>query len=200
MEKIISQPVFKDSILESITQSISLPELKKKEDIYLALLESIVSQQVSIKAADTIFKRFLALFENNYPHAHILHETETDLLRSAGLSGQKAQYLKNVAKFSIENGLEVEKIESLSTSEIITYLTQIKGVGKWTVEMILIFSLCHPDIFSVDDLVIRQVMIKLYNLNAQDKHLKSKLIEISDNWKPNRSLACRYLWRWKDNL
>lgn len=187
-----------DPLLKSVIDKTTFTLGPKTNDLYLTILESIVSQQLSIKAADTIFKRFLALFEHQYPHQEQVLALDLSVLRSVGLSGQKASYLKNVARFSLDQGLSVKLIEPMTDEEIIKYLTQIKGVGKWTVEMLLMFALHRPDVLPVDDLGIQQAMIKLYRLNETGKDLKTRMVEIAEPWRPYRTLACKYLWKWKD--
>lgn len=187
-----------DSILAKIIEVT--PTFKKvdwQEDVYLALLESIVSQQISVKAADSIFKRLREAFPANYPDATQLLAKSDDELRNCGLSGSKVNYVRNVAGFHLEKGIYFETLSQMSDEEIIAYLTPIKGVGRWTVEMLLMFVMNRPDVFPVDDLVIRQKMIKAYNLTDTGKPLYKKLYEIADTWRPHRTLACRYLWRWQ---
>lgn len=189
-----------DARLQAITEQIDLPTLSPQTDMYVVLLESIVSQQLSVKAADTIFKRFLGLFENNYPNPTTLLKFSLDELRAVGLSRQKASYLQAVAQFHQTKGMDYTTLKDKTDEEIIQYLTQIKGVGKWTVEMLLIFALQRPDVFAVDDLGIRQAITKLYGLQEAGKELSQKMLALAENWKPQRSLACRYLWRWKDSM
>ncbi|GAB3956335.1 3-methyladenine DNA glycosylase AlkA [Spirosoma harenae] len=170
------------------------------DDVYLALLESIVSQQISVKAADAIFARFRALFPDNYPHANALLLKTTDELRSAGLSAQKINYMQSVAEFSLVNSIERAHLDTMTDEEIVQYLLPIKGVGRWTVEMLLMFVLNRPDVFPIDDLVIRQRMILAYPDQTQGltgKALYKVLHEIADSWRPHRTTASRYLWRWK---
>ncbi len=188
-----------DATLQLVTEQIDLPALAQNQDVYYALLESIVSQQLSVKAADTIFKRFLTLFADNYPKPEALKALEIEVLRDVGLSRQKAAYLQAVAEFQLTQGIDFEILVAKTEDEIIAYLTTIKGVGKWTVEMLLIFVLQRPDVLSVDDLGIQQGIKRLYKLTAEGKELKKQMLELGENWRPNRSLACRYLWRWKDN-
>ncbi len=183
-----------DKILQDLTEQIDLPALLPQQDVYVALLESIVSQQLSVKAADTIFNRFLALFEAQYPTPEVLAGLDTEVLRAVGLSRQKSSYLKAVAEFHISYGIDYQALAGKENEEIIKHLTQIKGVGKWTVEMLLIFVLQRPDVFSVDDLGIQNAIKKLYNLTLAGKELKKEMLALAENWKPNRSLACRYLW------
>lgn len=170
------------------------------DDVYLALLESIVSQQISVKAADAIFARFRALFPDNYPHADALLLKTTDELRSAGLSFQKIKYLQSVAEFSLEKPIDRAHLDPMTDEEIVRYLVPIKGVGRWTVEMLLMFVMNRPDVFPIDDLVIRQRMVRAYpeqTAGLTGKALYKVLHEIADAWRPYRTEASRYLWRWK---
>jgi DNA-3-methyladenine glycosylase II len=180
------------------------------DDVYLALLESIVSQQISVKAADAIFARFRALFPDNYPQADALLLKTTDELRSAGLSFQKIKYLQSVAAFSLiqsdaapahgRASLDRAHLDTLTDEEVVQYLLPIKGVGRWTVEMLLMFVLDRPDVLPIDDLVIRQRMILAYPEQTNGltgKALYRVLQDIAEPWRPYRTTASRYLWRWK---
>src|SRR5690606_35491475 len=121
----------------------------------LSLLQAIVDQQLSVKAAATIWKRFISLFGDGYPHPEVLLALSPQTLRSVGLSGQKTGYLKNIASFSLEKTLDYRKLRAMDDETLINYLTQIKGVGRWTAEMILMFTLTRPDVFPIDDLGIQ---------------------------------------------
>lgn len=182
-----------------LIEHISMPDFTPSGKVYFDLLESIVSQQLSVKVASVIFNRFCDLFPDQYPHPDLLATMETSLLRTAGLSAQKASYLQNVATFSLQYDLENHNWAEMSDEEIIAFLTRIKGVGTWTTEMILIFTLGRLDVFPIDDLGIQQAMIKLYNLDRKDRNFKKLMIEAAEEWRPYRSVATRYLWRWKDN-
>jgi DNA-3-methyladenine glycosylase II len=188
----------KEPNIRRLINSIDLPEHRPSGRIYYDLLESIVSQQLSVKAADTIFKRFLTLFPDGYPHPEMLLACDQDQLRAVGLSNQKAGYLKNVARFSTEFDLENHHWNVLSDQEVIRLLSQIKGVGVWTVEMLLMFTLGRPDVLPVDDLGIQQGMQRLFGLQESGRDLKKKMVELAEPWRPYRTLACRYLWRFKD--
>lgn len=181
------------------------PPLKRvpKQDVYESLISSIVSQQLSVKAAATIHGRFIALFADAYPDAEQLLSMKQEQLRAVGLSRQKASYIQNVAKFFREEKLLDQNWKNYSDEEVIAKLTQIKGVGKWTVQMILMFSLKRPDVFPIDDLGIRNAMMRLYELEGVypkdrkgQKALYARLSEIALAWSPYRTLACRYLWKW----
>lgn len=188
----------KDKVLKKIIERVGDINSSQNQDLYFSLLKAIVSQQLSIKAADTIWQRFLALFKNEYPHAQVVLKMKDDKLRAVGLSFQKAGYIKNIARFSIENTLEYQKLKTKSDAELIDYLVQIKGVGRWTVEMVLMFSLNREDVFPIDDLGIQNGIKHLYELDLEKKELLKKLESIAENWRPHRTLACRYIWRYKD--
>lgn len=198
-QKEINTYLSQDERLASIIASVELPRLQGDGDVYAALIRSIVSQQLSTKAAATIYNRFLNLFENHYPNKDVVIAFSEEQLRSVGLSRQKANYIKNVAHFflEIEKDREIDWA-SMTDEAIITYLTQIKGVGKWTVEMMLMFTLQRLDVLPLDDLAIRNRMIKLYDVQAKGKQIKVELTSIAESWRPYRSVACRYLWQWTD--
>jgi DNA-3-methyladenine glycosylase II len=163
-------------------------------DIYHALLSSIVSQQLSTKVVKVIWKRFTDLFVDGYPTAEALLAKEHELLRKVGLSNNKVRYVKNVAEFKMSHDMSYDYFEQLTDEEIITYLTKIKGVGKWTVQMILMFPMNRPNVFPEDDLGIQNVMKSLYNIELEKKELKLKMNEIAEVWSPYRSIASKYLW------
>ena len=189
----------KQKKLGEVIDSIILPEREHTDDLYLGLIRSIVSQQLSVKAANTIYNRFLDLFVDRYPHSNDLLNKEDDVLRSVGMSRQKTQYVKNVAQFFKDKDLFNKKWEDESNESIIKLLTEIKGVGQWTVEMILMFVLSRQDILPVLDLGIQQAMIELYGIKDEKKALHQKMEKISKPWKPYRSIACLYLWAMKDS-
>lgn len=164
-------------------------------DIYHSLLSSIVSQQLSTKVVKVIWKRFTDLFPDRYPSAELLLAKDHEVLRAIGLSNSKANYVKNVAEFSLGNTMSFDYLQRMSDEEIIEYLTRIKGVGRWTVQMILMFPMDRPNVFPVDDLGIQNSMKKLYKIDLEKKELKQKMIEISSAWEPYKTLASKYLWK-----
>jgi DNA-3-methyladenine glycosylase II len=172
----------------------------RSEDLYFKLLSAIVSQQLSTKAAATIFRRFTELFPANYPHPHLLQETSDETLRGAGLSFQKIGYVRNVADFAAAGKLEHATIDALEDEPLILHLTQIKGVGRWTVEMLLMFALERPDVMPLDDLGIQNAMKRHYSLEETGKPLRAKMLAIAENWRPYRTIACKYLWQSLDNM
>jgi len=186
----------KDKILfEAITSLKTEIRPELDIDIYHSLLSSIVSQQLSVKVVKIIWNRFTDLFVDGYPDAESLLSKEHDLLRKIGLSNNKANYVKNVAEFYLENDMSFDYLQTLSDEQIIEYLTQIKGVGKWTVQMILMFPMDRPNVFPVDDLGIQNSMKKLYAIDLEKKELKIRMNEISLNWHPYKTLASKYLWK-----
>ena len=173
-------------------------QIQPNPDLYFILIRSIVSQQLSIKAASTIFDRFLCLFPKKYPNAKKILKLDNEKLRAAGLSYQKASYIKAVATYALTHDLTSQHIDKLSNEEIILELTAIKGVGKWTVEMILIFGLKRPDVFPYDDLIVKNRIITLYHISSKGKQLKTDCHQIAEHWKPYRSIASLFLWESKN--
>jgi len=188
----------KDARLSAVLRNTRIAPLEPSGNVYYELLNSIVSQQLSTRAANTIFSRFCALFPDNYPMPVPLISMQTEQLRAVGLSNQKAAYLKNVAAFALDNNFDNMSWNSMSDEDIQKLLIQIKGVGKWTTEMVLIFTLGRPDIFPIDDFGIQQAMIKLCGLTSTGKNLHNDMLQHSEEWRPYRSTASRLLWRWKD--
>ena len=189
----------KDKVLAGILKKDS-HALSLQKNIPLRLMASIISQQLSTKVAAIIFDRFVALYPAKKPTIQKVLDTPEETLRGIGISYAKINYIYSVANFCLEHKITDKKIQKLSNEDIIELLTQIKGVGKWTVEMLLMFSLGREDVFAVDDLGIQQAMTKLYNLDpTHKKQLKIDMLERSKAWSPYRTYACLHLWRWKDD-
>lgn len=174
-------------------------ELTFHKNIPLRLMASIMSQQLSTKVAAVIFRRFLELYNGKEPKPQQVLDTPHETLRGIGLSNAKVTYVHNVARFCMEHKVTDKKLLAMSNEDIITFLVQIKGVGQWTVEMLLMFTLGREDVFPIDDLGIQQAIVGLYNLEGLDKKaLKEKMVQIAAKWQPYRTYACLHLWRWKD--
>jgi len=190
----------KDKKLKKIIEQQEPYVLVKRKNVHLHLCNSIMSQQLSTKVADVFQKRFLNLYSGKTPTAAQIAATPFETLRGIGLSNAKANYVLNVCNFFIEENITDARIHKMSNEELIKYLTQIKGIGQWTVEMVLMFTLGREDVFALDDLGIQQAICKLYKIDATDKKaMKEKMLSISKKWSPYRTYACRYLWGWKDN-
>ena len=193
------QHLTKDKTLKKIIEQQQPYVLAKRKNVHLHLCNSIMSQQLSTKVADVFQKRFLNLYNGKTPTVQLIAQTPFETLRSIGLSNAKANYVHNVCKFFIDEKITDARLHKMSNEAMIKYLTQIKGVGQWTVEMILMFTLGREDIFAVDDLGIQQAICKLYKIDAADKKvMKEKMLTISNKWSPYKTYACRYLWGWKD--
>jgi DNA-3-methyladenine glycosylase II len=191
----------KDKKLKRLLEGSEPHKLKKRKNICTYLCASIMSQQLSTKVATVIYNRFLALYGGKEPLPQQIIETPFEKLRSVGLSNAKVNYVKNVAQFAIDFGMDAKKLHNMDNEEVIAYLTQIKGVGRWTTEMLLMFALGREDVFAVDDLGIQNAMIRLYKLdNSDKKKLREDLLRISKKWSPYRTYACLHLWQWKDNV
>jgi len=174
--------------------------LKRKKNIPIRLMASIMSQQLSTKVAAVIYKRFLALYKGKEPKVEAVLETPNEALRAIGLSNAKVSYVKNVAQFCIEHNINDRLLSTMNDEAIISLLVQIKGVGKWTVEMLLMFGLGREDVFAVDDLGIQQAMCKLYKIDATHKKtMQEKMLKLAQKWAPYRTYACLHLWNWKDS-
>jgi DNA-3-methyladenine glycosylase II len=190
----------KDEKLKKLIGEHGPFKLEKKKNLYLYLCYSIMSQQLSVKVARVIRQRFLDLFEGKEPEPQQVADMPFEKLRAIGLSNAKVNYVQNVARFKIEQGMDHKKLGKMSNDEVIEYLTQIKGVGRWTTEMLLMFALGREDIFALDDLGLQQAVIGLYGLKHRKKKIMlNKILKISEQWSPYRTYACMYMWRWKDN-
>jgi DNA-3-methyladenine glycosylase II len=188
-----------DPVLLPLLQTIEPRKLKKHKNICLRLCASIMSQQLNTKVADVIFKRFLDLYGGDEPLPQQILDTPFETLRGIGLSNAKVKYVINVAAYILEHNTTDDDLYKMTDEEIISFLTAIKGVGRWTVEMLLMFCLCREDVFAVDDLGIQQAMTKLYGLDAANKkEMKATMLKISAHWAPFRTHACIYLWDFKD--
>ncbi len=191
----------KDKKLKKLLEIQAPYILKKRDKVYLRLCASILSQQLSTKVARVLYGRFLSLYGCKEPTAKQILDTPAESLRALGFSNAKASYVHNVAKFFITNKLTDRKLHAMSDKDVLDLLTEIKGVGRWTVEMILMFTLGREDLFALDDLGLKQSVIKLYNIRETDKKLlREKIEKIAAKWSPYRTYACRYLWDWKDGV
>jgi len=196
-EEIKAYLIKRDRRLQALIRRFDYPVAGRKRDVYATLLHSIISQQLSVKAADTILSRVHALFPEHYPTPGLLAAIPASQLRAAGVSRPKIEYLKAVARFALDGGLEYEILRRRTDEEIIEHLTRIRGVGVWTVEMLLIFSFHRHDVFAVGDIGIQNAMIRLYDLREKGRELSSTMRDIAENWRPYRAIVSRYLWQWK---
>lgn len=189
-----------DPVLATIIERGRPIQPSAHEDLYLALLRAIVSQQISTKAAAAIWRKVQALFQpDGYPEPAALLALTDEELRTAGLSRQKAGYLRAIADFAQHDQLDHAHLSQLSEEDFTRHLTQIKGVGRWTAQMLQMFALDQPDVFAEGDLGVQNAMRKHYGLEETGKALLRRMTEIAEPWRPYRSLACKYLWQSLDN-
>ena len=161
-------------------------------DAYGALLRAIIGQQLSTKAARTIYMRVLALFDADTPTPELLLGASEEDLRGAGLSGRKVQYVRDLASHVIAGELELEQLDQLSDEEVIEEIIAVRGLGRWTAEMFLLFHLQRPDVLSGGDLGIRKAIQIEYGI--EEIPTPQRVLEIGEGWRPHRSLASLYLW------
>ena len=189
----------KDKKLKPLLQSGPL-KISKRKNVPVRLMASIMSQQLSTKVAAVIYQRFLDLYNGTDPELSKVLKTPDEKLRAIGLSNAKVSYIKNVAAFCLEQGITDKTLAKMDNESIIDLLVQIKGVGRWTVEMLLMFTLGREDVFAVDDLGIQQAMCNIYQIDPADKkNMKTTMKNIAEKWAPYQTYACLHLWQWKDS-
>lgn len=190
-------PVMRDLIKRLGKLDMEARRRGRPADAYGALLRSIVGQQLSTKAARSIYERVTALFGGRTPTPEELLAYDPEELRGAGLSRAKVAYMRSLAEHVIDDSLELERLHELSDEEITAELTAVKGLGVWTAHMFLIFHLQRPDVLPVGDLGVRNAARQLYDLEELPK--PAELEAIGEPWRPYRSLGSLYLWRSLDN-
>ncbi|HEY5695787.1 MAG TPA: DNA-3-methyladenine glycosylase [Candidatus Saccharimonadales bacterium] len=188
-----------DPILAPIIASSPPPQLVPHTNYYQALVSSIISQQLSVKAAATILQRFIELFDGAFPSPSQILSANIDTLRLAGLSRSKATYIQDLARHIIDGSLELDAITQLSNEEIVKELTAVKGIGVWTAHMFLMFCMGRLDILPVGDLGIRSGMRQLYGLENLPTPDDMTAIAARYHWSPYESAACWYIWHSLDN-
>lgn len=188
-----------DPILGGVIKNAPLPAFIPHKNYYQELVESIISQQLSVKAAATILKRFKELFSTDFPVPEDLLATDIEVLRSVGLSRQKASYIKDLATRVLEGSVQFSHLDSLSNQEVIDELVQIKGVGVWTVHMFLLFCMGRLDVLPTGDLGIKNGIYKLYALPEKPSPQDMEMIALNNSWHPYESVASWYVWHSLDN-
>lgn len=165
---------------------------ERPTDAYGALLRAIIGQQLSTKAARTIYLRVLDLFGGTTPSPEQLLEASEEELRACGLSGRKTEYVRDLASHVVSGELELDRLDRLSDEEVIEEIVAVRGLGVWTAEMFLLFHLQRPDVLSGGDLGIRKAIQIEYGLEEMPS--PKQVLEIGEPWRPHRSLASLYLW------
>jgi DNA-3-methyladenine glycosylase II len=196
--KIITHLTNQDAILGDVIQKLPqtddlLIQMKPPTTFFENLADSIVGQQLSTKAADTIWARVKALAENQLITPEFFLHTPNEIFRSVGVSGAKTKYLKNLADHIANGELDLLSLPRMTDEEVILQLTKVKGIGRWTAEMFLIFNLGREDVFSMGDLGLRNAVKRWYS--TSDKPTSTELEPITEKWAPYRSYAARILWQ-----
>jgi DNA-3-methyladenine glycosylase II len=185
----------RDPILAALIKRVGPCGLadRQRADHLSALVGAIVSQQLSTKAAATIFSRFVDLFEDRQPRVDAIDTLSDQALRGVGLSGQKVGYLRDLCARLADGRLALDELETLEDERVIERLTSVKGFGRWTAEMFLMFRLHRPDVLPVGDLGIVNAVQRLYRLRKRPD--AKRILKIGEPWRPYRSVACWYLWQ-----
>ena len=187
----------KDSKMNQLIRIYDPPILKPQDDYFYSLVRSIVFQQLNGKVAKIIFMRFIKLLPGNKINSRNVLMLDNNEMKKAGLSFQKINYIKNLAHFFNENLFDKNSIEKMSDEEINELLIKIKGVGQWTIDMFLMFTLNRLDVMPYSDLAIKKGMKSLFSLNELPRKYEMKRLSI--NWSPYRTIACMYLWKSVDD-
>ena len=187
-----------DSNLEKIIKVVGKYSIKIRNDPFQSLIESIIYQQLAGKAANAIYNRFINYYDNKEITPARILNSSNDNLKKVGLSNRKIDYLKDLASHVYDGRINLEELPTMNDEEIINKLVNVKGIGRWTSEMFLIFSLGRQDVLPVTDLGVRKAMEKVYSLSELPK--PHTMIEIAEPWRPYRSIATWYLWKSLSNF
>lgn len=188
-----------DPVLAGVISSAPLPDFVPHTDYYKALVNSIIGQQLSVKAAATIKQRFVDLFDGTFPTPEQIVAHDTEEFRSVGLSRAKAGYVQDLARHILDGTVRFDTLDQLSNTEIITELTAVKGIGDWTVHMFLLFCMGRLDVLPTGDLGVRSGIKKLYNLETLPNSDKVREVALKNHWHPYESVASWYIWHSLDN-
>jgi DNA-3-methyladenine glycosylase II len=182
-----------DPVLGSVIQRAGVCRLTRQKSGYGVLVQSVISQQISTAAAKTIRGRLEGLLPGGRIQAEAMDGLTDEQLRGIGISRQKAAYIRDLTRCTLDGVIQFRRIARASDEEAIAELVQVKGIGCWTAQMYLIFSLGRPDVFAVDDLGLRNAMTRLYGISAGARRVEFEVV--AERWRPWRSVASWYLWR-----
>ena len=187
-----------DSNLEKIIKVVGKYSIKIRNDPFQSLIESIIYQQLAGKAANAIYNRFINYYDNKQVTPTRILNSSNDNLKKVGLSNRKIDYLKDLASHVYDGRINLEELPTMNDEEIINKLVNVKGIGRWTSEMFLIFSLGRQDVLPVTDLGVRKAIQKVYSLSELPK--PNTMMQIAEPWRPYRSIATWYLWKSLSNF
>jgi DNA-3-methyladenine glycosylase II len=185
----------KDPVIKKLIKEFGEVKLTPNNNLFEDVVSSVISQQLSVKAASTIQGRFETLF-GHFPTPEEIIKMDQEKIRACGISYPKVRYIKGIALAVIEKSINLIDLPNLPNEKVIEELVKLKGVGKWTAEMLLIFSLAREDVFSFGDLGLRTAVANLYVVDRDDL---LAIEAITSKWSPYRSYASRYLWKSLDN-
>lgn len=188
-----------DAVLAPLINKHGLCTIRPHTNYYQDLVESIIGQQLSIKAADTIGKRFVELFGGTFPSPEQILEKDIESLRAVGLSRPKASYIQDLARHVLDGSVRFDHLDALSNQEVLRELTPVKGIGEWTVHMFLMFCMGRLDVLAWGDLGVRSAARNLYDLDHLPSPDELTKIATQNNWHPYETVACWYLWRSLEN-
>jgi DNA-3-methyladenine glycosylase II len=200
MDKALEHLRTNDPILMRLIDTYPAPAFKKHGNYYQELVDSIISQQLSVKAARAIEGRFKDLFDGHFPSPEEILTKDVEELRAVGFSRAKARYVQDLAEKIISGEVRFDTIDNLSNDEIIAELTKVKGIGEWTVHMFLMFCMGRLDVLPVGDLGIRNGVTKLYTFDNVASPEDVRQIADKNNWRPYESVASWYVWQSLDNV
>jgi DNA-3-methyladenine glycosylase II len=183
----------RDPVLRAVIDRVGAFEPSHEPGLWWSLVDAIISQQLSVKAAATIAGRVAVLGSNGRPTQQEILDLPDETLRACGLSRAKTVYVKDLAAKWLDDTLEPHRLESMSDDEVVEHLVRVKGIGRWTAEMFLIFTLRRPDVLPVDDLGLREAVLRAYSL--AERPGRAELEKIGEPWRPYRSAATLFLWR-----
>jgi len=188
-----------DPVLAPIIKRAGPCTMRPHRNYYQELVESIISQQLSVRAAAAILKKFVALFGDNFPSPEQILSKDIETYRSVGLSRNKTMYIRDLAQHVIDGTVQFDHLDALSNDEIVAELTAVKGIGEWTAHMFMMFCMGRPDVLAHGDLGIRNGIQKLYGLKKLPDAATVQRIAQKNNWHPYESVACWYVWYSLDN-
>ena len=188
-----------DPVLGPVIARYGPCTMRPHKNYYQELVESIIGQQISVKAGAAIRKRFVDLFGGTFPKPQAILEKSVDELRAAGLSRGKATYVRDLAQHVVDGKVRFDHLDSLSNNAVIAELTPVKGIGEWTAHMFLMFCMGRLDVLAHGDLGVRLGIQKLYKLRALPSPTDVKKLAIKNKWHPYESIACWYIWQSLDN-
>lgn len=195
-QKILEHFDERDPVIAKVIREYGPMRLSKNGNYFIVLCRAIISQQISTKAADSIYKKFDGLFDGRSPNPERVRGLGESALRSAGLSRQKTAYLKDLGAKFLDGTIRPHQLNYLSNEEAIDRLTKVYGIGQWTAEMFLIFSLNRPDVLPVGDLGLQAALQKIYGLRQRPN--AKKLRALGKKWTPLETVATWYAWRTVD--